>query len=211
MTITRVCRCCWMFVTFVLLSAPGLALAAGSEPSENPSPITESASRPIGGYLQPYLGWGSPILTADSNEASWYKTSAGLAVGVKLSKLTLGLDFNYYFGTKLTDATVVGPDTHGDGRVNAMRLAANVGYDLPLPWLVVRPHVLGGIEWRRASIGDFSSVKRGAFWAPAVLALFPLRKDGRFNIGLDARWGMVLFDSTVYTQISGFLAFEAQF
>ncbi|HEY4105903.1 MAG TPA: hypothetical protein VGM44_18510 [Polyangiaceae bacterium] len=172
---------------------------------------TAPASPAVSGYLRPYLGWGSDILTAPEDAVSSYRFGLGLASGVNLSKLTLGVDFNYFLGTAIDGTVENDPSVNGSGRVNAFRLAADIGYSFDLTAVTLRPHVLAGVEWRRISIGDFSQVERDPVWSPAMLALVPLRKDGRFAAGVDARFNLVLIDGTFYSQLSGFLAVESRF
>ena len=164
-------------------------------------------------YLRPYLGWGWKVVTAPQQELSWYKFGWGVSSGVAISRLAAGVDFNYFNGTHILGQLNSNPAVSGEGRMNAFRLAADVGYDVArLRWFTLRPHVIGGIEWRRLTIGeDYTGVRRSAFWGPGIVGLVPVRVDGRFALGVDARWNMILIDGTIYNHMSGFLAAESRF
>lgn len=202
----------WCAVTLVLstvqvtLAATPASAAVGSAGTDRP------AERSAHGYLRPYLGWGGPVLSDPENFPSWYRFAGGLGGGVKLSEISVGLDFLYFSGEKFTSVdSFEDPMVELDARRHAFRGSADVGYDFDLEHVVLRPHLLGGIEWRRSTRSDGRSETDGFFyWAPAVAALVPIRR-GSFLVGADARAGMVLVEGAVEVQFAGFIVFESIF
>lgn len=202
----------WSFA----ITAGALFGVVGAASANSPEPIHVSRApdnTAVQGYLRPYLGWGWKVMTAPVQELSWYRLGWGIASGVAISRLALGVDFNYFNGTHILGQLNNNPAVSGEGRMNAFRLAADVGYDVVRPrWLMLRPHVIGGVEWRRLTIAeDYTGVRRSAFLAPGIVGLAPVTEDGRFALGIDARWNMILIDGKINNHLSGFLAAESRF
>jgi hypothetical protein len=204
------------FWRYCLAGALGLlstrvAVASTAEEDVAAQTASETPVAALRGYLRPYLGWGGAVLSDPDNFPSWYRYAGGLGGGVKLSEISLGLDFVYFSGAKFRSVdSLEDPMIELDTRRHAFRLAVDVGYDFDLEWIVLRPHLLGGIEWRRSTVGDRHRTTESFHWAPAMAALVPLRR-GAFLVGADARAGMILVDGSVEVQFAGFLVFEAVF
>ena len=165
-------------------------------------------------YFTPFLGWGTPVVSAPENEPSRYRYAAGAASGVSVADTSLGVDFVYFSGSKFFAVdSLDDPMVRQNARVHAFRLAANIGYDWAFSGfrgVVVTPHFLAGLEWRRNTVGEASRVDASLYWAPAVSVRIPLRED-RFAVGIDARANMILAEAAVELQSSGFLIFEFRF
>jgi len=210
-----VLRSWWVLASAVLVAHPAAAEPKADNGASGDVQDGDPDHRSPRIYLRPYMGWGWSNLTGPEDRLNWYRLGLGVAGGVNLSGLSLGLDFNYFKGTP-GDITLVDPADDpvltGEGRANAFRLAADVGYDLGWKWIAVRPHLLGGVDWHRLTVGeDHSFTKRSAFWAPCLMGLIHIGQDGLAAIGPDARWNMYLDEGTVYTHFSGLIAFEGKF
>jgi hypothetical protein len=152
-------------------------------------------------------------LNAPDDQPSFYRAAFGLGAGVSLQQWSLGLDFTYFWGSDFVGVdSLQSPTERWDAEMNAFRVAAEAGYDVDFRWLVLRPHLFAGVEWRRATVGaDRVEVRRVPLLAPAVAALVKLKKDGRLAIGLDGRFSVLFADDSVDTQLSGFLVFDVKF
>jgi hypothetical protein len=209
--------CWWVVASAVLVSQPAAAETEAGIDGPREAHDAAADARSLRVYVRPYMGWGWKTLTVPEDRVNWYRLGFGLASGVVVSGFSLGIDVNYFNGTK-GEVTLVDDAGRrlltGGGRAHAFRLAADVGYDLRWRRLTVRPHFLAGVDWHRLTAGEnFGVAERNPFWAPCLLALVTILHDesGLFAIGPDVRWNLVLDEGTVYTHFSAFIAAEARF
>jgi hypothetical protein len=159
------------------------------------------------------LGWGGAILGDPGGQPSFYRAAFGVGAGASWHQWSVGLDFTYFWGSKFVGVdSLQSPTERWEAKMKAFRLAADASYDVEFRWLVARPHVFAGLEWRRATIApDEVGVRRVPFLAPAVAVLVKLTKDGSVAVGVDGRFSVLLADDSVDTQLSGFLVLESKF
>ena len=161
----------------VLVGALGLTFTRGGHAAEPVPPSTPGVvpqapqARPLG-YIRPALGWGGAIVSDPGGQPSFYRAAFGLGAGASLHDWSIGLDFTYFWGSKFVGVdSLQNPTEKWEAKMNAFRLAADASYDVGFGWLVVRPHVLAGLEWRRATIApDEVGVRRVPFMTPASTA-----------------------------------------
>lgn len=163
-------------------------------------------------YYRVNGGWGWPRLDTPEGDISPYRFGAGLGAGVEWSKLSLGLDFTYFVGSRFRGNLNNDPTIEGDAQFNAYRAALDAGYRFDWGAVSLQPHFLGGVDWQRLSIGEEVFPERvSSVWSPALLVLYRLREDGMFALGIDTRCNFLAGGGSIRTHFSNFLTFDFRF
>ena len=121
---------------------------------------------------------GDPALNA-------YGPGIGLRAGVTLpASLYLGGSFDYFFGE--SEDSIL-----GDSSVNVSQLMANVGYDLGLPLLTLRPNLGLGLASTSVEVLGASDSESDFVLSPGLEAFVGL---GLLNINGELRYNKIFAD-----------------
>jgi hypothetical protein len=153
-------------------------------------------------------GWGWEDFDAREGQISPYRYGSGLGGGIEWAKFSVGLDFHYFLGTRFQGWLTDDPSVAGESRLNTFRLALDLGYTVDVGRFALKPHVLGGQGWQRLRIKDtVLPLERSTVWSPSLLALYHLREDRSFALGLDTRYNIVTRGGHSRTHVSNFVSF----
>jgi hypothetical protein len=123
--------------------------------------------------------YGAALGDADLNA---YGGGIGLRAGVTLpASLYLGASYDYFFGESV-----------GDVSLSLSQFTGNVGYDLGLPLLTLRPNLGLGIAWANAEFGEQSDSESDFVLSPGLEALVGL---GLLNISGELRYNKIFSDA----------------
>lgn len=189
---------------------PQQELSTPESSGETESPTDEQRLSP---YFRLNYGWGWQPLNAPENNLSPHRLGLALGAGVRWGDFLVGLDFNYFFGSRFLEGSVThDPTIRGEGRFNSYRLALDLGYNVDIWRFSVQPHLLVGLDWQRLQIGEtVFPVTRSTLVTPALLLLYNLKPDGTLALGLDTRYNVLIYEGEVRSHFSNFLTLHFGF
>lgn len=165
----------------------------------------ERDAHALGAEVGGDIGYGLKPFAAGYDNANPYGFGLGLHGGVEISSFYLGASYRYFFGGSYdTPATNVGgisiPSQHVS--ISTMQFGGELGYNVTLGPVTLRPYLFGGPTIYSGSIGSTSSSSTHFTFAPAAHLHFKVA--GPLFFGADVRYALVVgnSDADFATQLS---------